>query len=464
MLGLWAVVTWGLWTTLQGADEKAAGITNAYETRLDELRKKWDVPANIIVVYSMECYEIFKEIADLKLETDNSKIMSICGELDPLRGEYYTALEPAYIVRIKVPYLQDPIAINALTLADWWPFGLMAVVASAIILSMRERINAVIVAWISYNRKNDLVTQDLIIHSDFLVGTLTEDLASGSPCMLYRKPPMIQPESLLVYALIAATIYLSFSFGLLVNPASSYEMESTLTDYVALIWYSLVGLGTLVWFTRKRYAESLESFMGVPVRGRFSQRVHRAASNLRSKAEWVMGHFRFLGRATSMAEGLFAIAALMCLYLPWMNPQHVRGYRFFLSVVPGPLDEDLYLGLRVQLFFVTLFIILCLTNWLVTMVLSRPKSTVLEKIRRFFGLSAAMLLGNLVFHVLMLQLLADEQGWLLPWNRFARPHPVKNSSMIWTEPSYGFWLFLILCLMLVVLEKKPRKDFANLEP
>jgi hypothetical protein len=36
--------------------------------------------------------------------------------------------------------------------------------------------------------------------------------------------------------------------------------------------------------------------------------------------------------------------------------------------------------------------------------------------------------------------------------------------MIWTEPSYGFWLFLILCLMLVVLEKKPRKDFANLEP
>ena len=64
-----------------------------------------------------------------------------------------------------------------------------------------------------------------------------------------------------------------------------------------------------------------------------------------------------------------------------------------------------------------------------------------------------MLLGNLVFHCMMLQMLAMEEAehslLILPWNPIARPHPVKNSALIWMDPAYGFWLFLILCLLLM---------------
>jgi hypothetical protein len=263
---------------------------------------------------------------------------------------------------------------------------------------------------------------------------------------------MIQPESLLVYALIGATMYLSFSLGVLDNPANSYEMESTLLDYVALIWFSLAALSALVWFTRKRYAETLEQYVGMPVRGRISQRLHRVAANLKGTFGNVLERHQWLRK---VSEGLFAVAALACLYLPWMDPQRMRGYRFFLPTAPDSLSDDLYFELQVQLFFATLFVVLSLIDWFVTTVLSRPKFGLLSKVRRFLGIGTVVLLGNLVFHILMLQMLAMEEGWLLPWNSLARPHPIKNSLLIWTEPAYGFWLFLTLCLILVMVGKRP---------
>jgi hypothetical protein len=117
-----------------------------------------------------------------------------------------------------------------------------------------------------------------------------------------------------------------------------------------------------------------------------------------------------------ISEGLFAIAALVCLCLPWMNPGRVRGYQFFLSTVPNPLNDDLYSELQAQLFFAILFIILCLIDWFLRTVLSRPKFGFLSKVRRFFGLLTVALLGNLVFHFAMLQVLVAgqaERTWLI---------------------------------------------------
>ena len=458
LLGLWAVVTWGLWTALQACDQKAAPIDDTYAKRLAEARKKWDVPEKAIIVYTMDCSEIIMELDQLKLPTDNSKIANFCKELESLRNEYYPALEAAYTVHAKMPYLQEPVEINGITLAYWWPFGLIAIVASAIVLNMRERINAVIVAWISYSRKNSSDEQDLIVHSDFLVGTLAVEGTADRQCMVYRKPLMIQPESLLVYILVGATIYLSFSFGLFQNPANSYEMESILLDYVALIWFFLAVLTSLVWLTRKRYAESLEQYIGMPVRGRISRGLELALGKVKRRVRHALAHRKWMPKIAPISEGLFAIAALLCLCLPWMNPGRVRGYQFFLSTVPNPLNDDLYSELQPQLFFAILFLILCLIDWFLRTVSSRPKFGFLSKVRRFFGLVTVALLGNLVFHFAMLQVLVAgqaERTWLiLPWNPLARPHPLKNSPLVWADPSYGFWLFLLLCLMLLIVGRK----------
>lgn len=469
LLGLGVVVTWGLWTMLQAGDQRTAVIDDAYDGHLSDLEKKWNIPSDTPIGYNSDTFEVIEALNKKEdMAKDPLRVVHFCNELDALRNQFYDELEGAYIVHVRVPYLQDPVQVNGLTLADCWPFVLISIASAAFVLNMRERVNAIIVAWIAYSRKDSSATQDLIIHSDFVIGTLEEDLALNKKSVVYRRPLILQPESLLVYALVGATIYLSFSFGFFQNPANSYEMESTLLDYVALIWYFLVALGSLVWLTRKRYRDTLDRYIGMPVRGRISQRLERLSGVWRRKFGRALARRKWLRKISSMSEALVSIAALGCLYLPWMNPQRVRGYRFFLSTVPNNLDDDLFYGLRVQLFFASLFVIICLVDWFVKAMLSRSSPIFLFKVRRFFGIATAILLGNLVFHFAMLQMLATElsERFLLmpPWNLLARPHPVKNSSLIWTDPSYGFWLFLTLCLMLVIVGNKPPKRLARVAP
>jgi len=459
ILGIFAVLTWGLWAMLQAGDQRASAISDPFNKRLLDLRKKWDIPDRLIIAYSMDCTDLLNELAYLKLTTDPTTTFGFCNELSPLRDEYFAALEPAYIVHVKMPYLQDPIEINGLSIADWWPFGLIAVVASAIVLKWREWVNAVIVAWISFNRNETSDRKDLVIHSDFLVGTLTKSSVNRHD-MVYRKRWMIQPESLLVYTLIGITIYLSFSFGFFQNPANSYEMESVLFDYVAGIWFFLVLLGCLVWSTRKHYADSLLQHTGFAIHGVLTERFESVARFLKRKIRWILTRRKWMLRVSSLYETLFAIAALICLYFPWMSPNQIRGYRFFLPDAPNNMDSDLYLELQIQLYVAISFVILSLIASFVRAHRPGLGVRILRRLRRYTGILTIALLGNLVFHFLMLQMLAMEEAehslLILPWNPIARPHPVKNSILIWMDPAYGFWLFLILCLLLMKIKKGHR--------
>lgn len=457
LLGIWVLLTWGLWTTLQAGDQQAATIENAYDSHLVELRGKWDIPADVITNFAMDCLDLIKEMEYLKHPTENTKIYSFCSEKDALRDKFYAALGPAYIVHAKMPYLQDPVDINGITLANWWPFGLIAITASAIVLSMRERVNAVIVSWISYNRKATSAKSDLIVHSDFLVGTLEESPEFDPRCMVYHRPLMIQPESLLIYALVAATVYLSFTFGFFQNPASS-EMESTLLDYVAFIWFFLTVMGSLVWRTRKRYKETLETCVGMPVRGGISQRTHRVVVRWRHWIEQASSKLGSLGYTRSIIGLSCIVGAGLSLFLVWMNPNGVRGYRFFSATTVSPFEDDMYSELRVQLCFAAIFVVVCLIDWIATTARSGKPFRLLFKVRRFLGISTLVLLGNLVFHFMLLQVLAqalaDRFLGMPSWNSLARPHPIQNSPLIWMEPEHGFWFFLIFCFILVAIGKK----------
>ena len=384
ILGIFAVLTWGLWAMLQAGDQRASAISDPYNKRLLDLRKKWDIPDKLIIAYSMDCTDLLNEITYLKLTTDPTKTLGFCNELSPLRDEYFAALEPAYIVHVKMPYLQDPIEINGLSIADWWPFGLIAIVASAIVLKWREWVNAVIVAWISYSRNEVADKKDVIIHSDFLVGTLAKSSANR-PRMVYRKRWMIQPESLLVYTLIGITIYLSFSFGFFQNPANSYEMESVLFDYVAGIWFFLVILGCLVWSTRKHYVDSLRQYTGISIHGALTERFESAAGYLKRKIKWVLTRRRWLLRISSHYDTLFAVLALICLRFPWMNPNQIRGYRFFLPDAPNNMDSDLYLELQIQLYVAISFVVLCLIVSFVKTQRSGRVVRILRRLRRYTG-------------------------------------------------------------------------------
>jgi hypothetical protein len=467
LLGFWVVVTWGLWAALQAGDQRTIPIGKTYDERLVELKKKWNVSVESPFGLNSDDTEV--TFALLQEKSDRFKnimqVIQFDAELRAIRNEFYAELERAYIVHVKVPYLQESIEVNGVTLADWWPFGLIAIVAAAWVLSMRERINAIVVAWIAYNRNESAAKSDLVIQSDFLVGTLSKGVNPDKPCMVYRKPVMVQPESLILFALICATVYMSLSFGFFENPANSHEMES-MFDYTGGVWFCIVALGILVWLTRKRYAERLEQYTGIPVRGKMSESLERVVSSRWRRVGGALDSIGWLRKVPPMSEALFAVAALLCLCAPWMNPNHVRGYRLFLSDAPAPLDADLYFELQVQLYIAMLFIVLCLVDWFTRTKLRHKLYNNLSRVRRFLGYVTAALLGNLVFHFTMLQIdVRAQTSWLLlPVNFLARPHPVKNSSLVWTDPSYGFWIFLILCLILVWDGNKLARNDSSLSP
>jgi hypothetical protein len=471
LLGLWVVLTWGLWAALQAGDQRTLPVDETYDGRLVELKKKWNILPEISFGLSSDDSEVMAAILKENINRFKNIMEGVRfdQELDATRNEYYAELERAYIVHIKVPYLQENVEVNGLTLADWWPFGLIAIVAGAWVLSMRERTNAIVVAWISYNQKERPIKKDLVIQSDFLVGTVSEGSSPDEKYLVYRKPVMVQPESLILYALIGATIYMSLTFGFFQNPANSHEMES-MFDYSGAIWFCIVALGILVWLTRKRYVERLEKYTKIRIRGRMSEGLERVAGGRWRRAQGALDSNRWFRKVSPMADSLFAVAALLCLYFPWMSPNRVPGYRFFLSNAPAPLDADLYFELQVQLYIAILFIILCLVDWLTRTKLQAKWYGNLSRVRRILGFLTAVLLGNLVFHFTMLQVTVmaqSERAWLLPpVNFLARPHPVKNSYLVWTDPSYGFWVFLILCLILVWTGKQTsgRTEKASVTP
>jgi hypothetical protein len=460
LLGFWVVATWGLWAVLQAGDQRTLPVDKTYDERLVELKKKWNISAERPFGLNSDDSEVIGALLKEKDERFKNvmQVIQFENELGAIRNEFYAELGRAYIVHVKVPYLQESVEVNGMTLADWWPFGLIAIVAAALVLSMRERINAIVVSWISYNRNENPTKKDLIIQSDFLVGTLSKGGNPDKQCMVYRKPVMIQPESLILFALICATVYMCLTFGLSENPANSHEMES-MFDYSGTVWFCIVALGILVWLTRKRYLERLEQCTGIPIRGRMSENLEQVVGSRWRRVRGALDSIRWLRKLSPMSEALFAVAALLCLYFPWMNPNQIRGYRFFLPDAPAPLNGDLYFELQLQLYIAILFIVLCLIDWFAKTKLRERWYELLSRVRRILGFVTAILLGNLVFHFTMLQMVVTAQServlLLLPVNFLARPHPVKNSSLAWTDPSYGFWVFLILCLMLMMVGKKP---------
>lgn len=151
---------------------------------------------------------------------------------------------------------------------------------------------------------------------------------------------------------------------------------------------------------------------------------------------------------SAIPDILLAIAALICLALPWMYPGTVRGFRFLLSSPPGPISDNLFGEFRMQLLAAVAFILLSLA---VAAWGQRRKSgslvKLLAKTRFILGAATALLCGNLAFHIGLLELAAEEAPWFSSPMRI-RSQPMDITVLFQTEPAYGLWAFLILSLML----------------
>lgn len=132
---------------------KSSRIADKYGRQLSQLKTKYRIPAEIQFGIDDKPVDILITINAAKRNpfapTTPSKDIQFNIDFSELQRRYEEDRESAFLVNLHIPYLQDPVEINGLDLADWWPFGLIAIVAAVITLSMRQRVNAIAVAWLS---------------------------------------------------------------------------------------------------------------------------------------------------------------------------------------------------------------------------------------------------------------------------------------------------------------------------
>jgi hypothetical protein len=452
-LSLAVVVTWGLWGTLQAGDQRMPSIQVKYDGNLADLKKKWKIPADSPIGYGSNLFDVFNALAQERnpLSRDIPKETQFIDELNELRQKYNDERGLAYLVRLKMPYLVEPVEVSGLTLADWWPFALASILGAAIVLGMRERVNAIVLTSLADKEKSLTTSQSVIIRSDFHTGTLVEVHSSKQRYLVFRRPTMVHPESLVIYALVGTTVYLSFSFESSYNAAATHEMSSVLVDYLAAVWFFLIALVTLLLATRRDYIKGLERFIGVRVRGRTGHFLQRLSGVFNRVTERARLKHTWLGSVYWLWNPVLAILGLACLTLPWMIQGRVRGYRFLLSQASQGIDPDLLWEFRVQLTIAVTFVCLCLLESLGLRRANARLSKITSKSAFGLGMITLVLGGNLAFHFAMLEIAAESGVFFWKQNSGVFPaYPIKESSLISADPAYGFWAFLLICLALTI--------------
>ncbi len=468
--------------TLQGSfedDLKAAAdkrtvtrLDAQYGQRLSRLKRKYGIPADTQISLSDDYIDVLAELDidrnPFEAESDKA-VIHFETDFAALQGRYDGERGGPFLVHLRIPYLDNLVEIDGLELADWWPIGLMTILATVIVLHMRQRINAIIVSRFSTKAEELPERQSIIIRSDFRAGTLTESPPRGSRHLVYRSPLTLQPETLLSMALGVVVLYSSASFESFYNPVLSHKVDSTLVDYFAGVWFFFVILAGLIWLTHRRYASTLEKLVGCPVYGslrsglsRLARRMEMVLRRTTKDRAWLRAD-----RLVVCSIMLVAVMALATLALPWMSPSDVPGYPYALypNDVPGyrflmpgsspPIDDPgIFSELHVQLGVAVGFLLICFVTSGVALFVRSRLVDLMWRVDTFVGAVIATLAGNLIFHCVMLQLGASAFGLFGSATKLAAaraPRPADLGPLFSFDPAYGLGIFVSFCLLLTVL-------------
>jgi hypothetical protein len=79
-----------------------------------------------------------------------------------------------------LPYLAEPISIDALTLADPWPFVIVALGSAILVFQFREHTNAIILSWMALRATNPSAHQLLNVRPNCRTAALAAGLHVAS--------------------------------------------------------------------------------------------------------------------------------------------------------------------------------------------------------------------------------------------------------------------------------------------
>jgi hypothetical protein len=366
-------------------------------------------------------------------------------------ADYDAQRHAAYHLDIQLSsgYSSSTIIVNALTIAKTIPFCIFAIWAVVLILDFQQS---------AYKRQlrvlvrkktgNDL--SEVMTETQFFAAPLDRD-PSRPEKYLAMSPVDLAIVGGLGVALILLTVRIVSSFLLNLVQLT----DSIVSGYPFALYVSLILLVGVIIITHKSYAEFFEP----------------KSEDKKYNSAWQPS------RASKWLTLIAALTACISIAFPWVTEgtgygKFFRGFEFLLAQRPtGKLlnyttyafSPAIFRDVRIQITIALAFLAVCLLDALVGF--SRTKRLALplplHQVRRLLAACVFVLSTYYVWYMAFLQY--KSVHWV-PWldkAGYQGPPGAKGYSMLWYNPAYGFWIFLLCCWFLIWLSLATKTKRLN---
>ena len=360
-------------------------------------------------------------------------------------AEYDMQRHAAYRLQIQLSseYSGSTIIVNAMTIAKIIPFCVFLVAAVVFILGFQQSAYRERLHTLFQNKTGDDLAEARA-ETQFFVGSLHQN-----PSRL-EKYLAVSPVDLAIGALGVALILL------LTGIVSTFLLNlvqltnSVISSYPFALYASLILLMGVLVITRKSYVQNAQ-----PSAGR------QAADSRRQPSE-----SKWLTLTLALVAGI-SLALPWAASSLWGDGEFFRGFEFLLNQRPTghlfnyttyALSPTIFRDVRIQVTIAVVFLTVCASDALVGF---RPAKRLKEFLNHARGALAVCVSALSLYYLAYMAMLQYESVYWVPWLdqlAYQGPTNAKGNPMIFYDPAYGFWIFLVCCLMLVWLSFTTETD------
>lgn len=357
-------------------------------------------------------------------------------------ADYDNQRHAAYRLQIQLSseYSGSTIIINALTVARALPFCVFVVLAVVSILGFQQSAYRSRLRVLLRNKTGDDLSE-LMAETQFFAAPFDRGLPRPERYLT------VSPVNLAIGTLYTALILL------LIGIVSTFLLnlvqltDSIILSYPFALYASLILLIGALATTRKTYFES--------ARPKTERQDHDSARRPTRTTRWL-----------TLAS---ALVGCVSLAFPWATDSgnFFRGFEFLLNQHPTghlfsyttyALSPPIFRDVRIQVTIAVAFLMICVLDALLGFPHANRFIVLLRRVR---WLSAVSVFALSVYYLIYMAFLEYESVYWVPWLdhlAYQGPSNAKGNSMLYYDPAYGFWIFLLCCLFLTWLSFTTQAD------
>jgi hypothetical protein len=361
-------------------------------------------------------------------------------------ADYYMQRHEAYRLQIQLSaeYSGSTIIVNALTVAKVIPFCVFLLLTIVLILGFQQTAYRRQLRALVLKKTGDELSLAMA-ETQFFAASLDPDPSHPEKCLAVS--PIGLTITVVSAALLLLTTIIVWTFLLTLVQLT----DSIILSYPFMLYASVILLSGILIITRESYLRGAESD---------TERDKRNYANpLSPGSKWL--------------TLVSASVAGFSLVFPWATESNsdegafLRGFEFLLNQRPTghllgfttyALSPSIFRDVRIQVNVAVAFLVICLADVLLPLCRIKTIMVFLHQVRRLLAVCVLILS---VYYLAYMAFLLYESTYWVPWLDklgYQGSPTAKGWSMMFYDPAYGFWMFLLCCLLLIWLSLKNTPD------